>query len=207
MRRIIKVAVPTDWPQQELYERAKRAGGRELMAGHLLKEQHYLCAYCEQEIDLETSRIEHIKPQSRYPDLQMDYFNMVICCCGDAREEAAQNNSNPFLHCDNAKRDTELSFSPTGQHIFQTLSYKYSSGDYYLYSHVPSFQKDMNEVLNLNCPYLLEHRRRAITAINRVLAKAGVAKVGQYRARCTKPDKNGKLLAFSSLILWYLNKL
>lgn len=206
MRRIIKGTTPTNWPKNQTYKVAKQRGKRELMAKSLLDEQGYLCAYCEQQIDLRNSRIEHIKPQNSYPALQMDYSNMVVCCCGDAREEDSQNNSNPFLHCDNSKGDTDISFSPTEEHIFPTLSYIYNEGAYHLHSNNSSFQRDINEVLNLNCPYLLEHRRRAITAINKVLDKGGVSKVEEYRTRCTQLDQNGKLPAFPSVILWYLSK-
>lgn len=43
------------------------------------------CAYCEREIVVNSdkangSHIEHIRPQSSYPDLDLDYDNMIVSC-------------------------------------------------------------------------------------------------------------------------------
>ena len=49
----------------------------------LLREQGFLCAYTMRRIGLFPNandfHIEHIRPQSRYPELQIDYDNMVLC--------------------------------------------------------------------------------------------------------------------------------
>ena len=50
---------------------------------NLLKEQGWLCAYTMQRIDLDTSHIEHIKPESvcrlEQVGLDLDYNNLVTC--------------------------------------------------------------------------------------------------------------------------------
>ncbi|TAJ76402.1 MAG: TIGR02646 family protein [Gallionellaceae bacterium] len=36
--------------------------------------------YCENRIDAQTSHIEHLHPQSRYPQKQLDYSNLLASC-------------------------------------------------------------------------------------------------------------------------------
>ena len=39
----------------------------------LLKEQGYICCYCQRRIDLKNSHIEHFKPKDYYPKLSLEY--------------------------------------------------------------------------------------------------------------------------------------
>ncbi|MFR9545694.1 MAG: retron system putative HNH endonuclease [Rikenellaceae bacterium] len=47
----------------------------------LIEEQKYICCYCEREVDVDISHIEHFEPQSIVPKRQLDYTNMLISCC------------------------------------------------------------------------------------------------------------------------------
>lgn len=49
----------------------------------LLKEQGFLCCYCERKIDDDHSHIEHFKPQSEYREFELDYNNLHCSCNGD----------------------------------------------------------------------------------------------------------------------------
>ena len=46
----------------------------------LLEEQGAICCYCGQEINTETSHIEHFRPQSEFESLQLDYRNLHASC-------------------------------------------------------------------------------------------------------------------------------
>lgn len=48
----------------------------------LLDEQELLCCYCEKEIDesSEVSNIDHFKTRNLFPNLTLDYNNLVVSC-------------------------------------------------------------------------------------------------------------------------------
>jgi len=67
-------------PQNLTYENAPKDA---LRAG-LLGEQGFLCAYTMMRIaDTRSGHIEHIRPQSLSPNLQIAYTNMLYCYPGD----------------------------------------------------------------------------------------------------------------------------
>ena len=46
----------------------------------LLKEQHGLCAFCCDQVVLESGRNAHLKPQSKYPHESLNWENIVASC-------------------------------------------------------------------------------------------------------------------------------
>lgn len=54
---------------------------KEVLKQQLIEEQKYLCCYCEREVDIANSHIEHFEPQSEMSNRQLDYTNMLISCC------------------------------------------------------------------------------------------------------------------------------
>ena len=48
----------------------------------LMKEQGYICCYCERQLTDDDSHIEHFIPQSKDADATLDYTNM-LCSCQD----------------------------------------------------------------------------------------------------------------------------
>lgn len=122
----------------------------------LLKEQGFICAYCMRRIPVvdknsnENHRIEHILSQDHYPNESLKYSNMVICCPGHIGDED---------HCDKKKGNADISFSPFDKNFIQTLSYT-TSGN--IKSSNPQYDKELNEVLNLNTKLLLQNRKMMI---------------------------------------------
>ena len=55
----------------------------------LLNEQGCLCPFCEKRLEIGTATIEHFQPQSIYPHLQLDYFNLFACChvCNQKKDD------------------------------------------------------------------------------------------------------------------------
>ena len=52
---------------------------KKLLKEALLEEQENgCCPYCEIEINLNDSQIEHIKPKDKFPELLIDYKNLTI---------------------------------------------------------------------------------------------------------------------------------
>lgn len=67
------------------------SGIKKLLKEALLEEQeNSCCPYCEIEISLNNSQIEHIKPKDKFPELLIDYDNLIACClerkrCGNSK--------------------------------------------------------------------------------------------------------------------------
>ena len=64
---------------------------KQVLKQYLLEEQeNSCCPYCEMEIHLNDSQIEHIKPKDKFPKLLADHDNLVACCleskrCGNSK--------------------------------------------------------------------------------------------------------------------------
>ncbi|GAX34757.1 retron system putative HNH endonuclease [Nodularia sp. NIES-3585] len=74
----------------------------------LLQEKGFICCYCGRQINSDNSHIEHLKPRTNYPELALDYKNMLASCQKDTiRKEP--------LHCGKKKDkwyDDNLMVSP-----------------------------------------------------------------------------------------------
>ncbi|XZF61302.1 MAG: retron system putative HNH endonuclease [Gloeotrichia echinulata DVL01] len=46
----------------------------------LLQEQGFICCYCGRHINHENSHIEHLQPRTTYPQLALDYTNLLASC-------------------------------------------------------------------------------------------------------------------------------
>ena len=46
----------------------------------LIEEQGHICCYCGMRITREDSHIEHLKPQSKYPEDELNYNNLLASC-------------------------------------------------------------------------------------------------------------------------------
>lgn len=95
----------TDWKSQEnenWQPNWDNLRGKEKSAVYdtLLKEQGYICCYCGRRISRETSHIEHLKPRTNYPDLAIEYVNLLASCQGESEQPP------PIpLHCGHKKKD------------------------------------------------------------------------------------------------------
>lgn len=46
----------------------------------LMREQGYICCYCEASIAVDDSHVEHFRPKEEYCDCQLDYINLHCSC-------------------------------------------------------------------------------------------------------------------------------
>ena len=46
----------------------------------LIREQGFICCYCECSIDKDASHVEHFRPVSKFRDKQLDYGNLLCSC-------------------------------------------------------------------------------------------------------------------------------
>lgn len=177
----------------------------------LLKEQGCLCAYCMRRISLETLQIEHYIPQHPQdedydPVLSIDYHNMLAVCFGNKKQAGVFEN----LTCDQHRRNTPLTVNPLDRTSIDKIKYK---TDGTIYSDDPDIEKDLDDILNLNCPasYLKENRKAALDEIKKVLYKRFPRKKvpkQQLERMLTHFQElhDGKYVAFAGIVIWYLKR-
>lgn len=173
----------------------------------LLREQGYICAYCMRRIPTnstlsnETSHIEHLKSRHNYPNLSMDYGNMVVCCPGDIEETP---------HCDRSKGDKELHFDLFSGMWDSTLSYGKRDGE--IRSSDTNVQQDLCEVLNLNHARLKINRKATLDGVIEKLCQAQKNKKFKMRdiqhmlEAWQNKDESGKMRPYCGIVIWFLQK-
>jgi uncharacterized protein (TIGR02646 family) len=85
MKYIRKNSPPTNFQKWKLKNKKERWESltnplKGQVRGSLMLEQGYICCYCGQEINVNTSHIEHLKPKSSYPKFRFDYNNLLASC-------------------------------------------------------------------------------------------------------------------------------
>ncbi|WP_336018494.1 retron system putative HNH endonuclease [Fusobacterium polymorphum] len=128
---------------------------KKLLKEALLEEQeNSCCPYCETEINLNDSQIEHIKPKDKFPELLIDYKNLIICCLENKRCGNSKANKWDELFIDPVTENPEDYFKydiKTGKiiSIFKDGE-KYEKAEYTI------------DLLNLNDNRLCNIRRKYI---------------------------------------------
>lgn len=126
----------------------------------LLEEQGYVCCYCLSRISCSDSKIEHFRSQENHKDLRIDYKNLFISCKGGVPGN---------LHCDTKKANKELSSVDLLSSIENRISYKPTGR---IMSKDPSFEHDINEILNLNSPNLIDNRKQSYSDLIVLIIKS-----------------------------------
>jgi len=126
----------------------------------LVTEQRGICCYCMGRIrnGPMTMKIEHWRCRSGYPDEQLDYRNLLGACLGE-------DGKPPRLqHCDTRKGDRDLLWNPAdpAHHIETRIRYE---ADGSIRSPEDEFDAQLEEVLNLNLPFLRNNRKAVWIAV------------------------------------------
>lgn len=169
----------------------------------LLEEQGYLCCYCMQRIEQDKMRIEHWKPQSKYPLLQLDYHNLLAACQGN---EGKPRDSE---HCDKRKGDKEITIKPLDKTCETFIKYR---GNGQIYSENSIINEELNKVLNLNLESLRKNRNAALDAVKKGFNKKygkeswKIRDINREINRYTNKDYQGKYKPYCQYIIYFLNK-
>ena len=121
----------------------------------LLAEQGCICAYCMKRISKNEMTIEHYIAQSVDASKALTYQNMLGVCLGNRGNRESEQT------CDAHRGNTVLNIDPLNSAKIQRIKYR---SDGTIYSEDPNINKDLNEVLNLNCDVLevsLKRNRKA----------------------------------------------
>ena len=186
------------------------------LVNSLLEEQGYICAYCMRRIPCrdrlykkdgvtyvltdEDHRVEHILSRENHEDKKLDYSNMVICCPGHIGDEE---------HCDRLKGSNDITFSPLDNNFIATLSYK-TDGE--IVSSNEEYNKEINDVLNLNTKLLQENRKNTWEAVKKELIAQKGGKpwnktiLSTYIKKYSSLNKQLKLTPYCGVVLFFLQK-
>lgn len=200
-KRVLQYAVSSKEEYKDISSKDK-----DIIKESLLMEQGYLCAYCMRRLDnTKHVKIEHIAPQSIYPEKSLVYKNMLAVCDG--------NEGSPYSlqTCDTHKRDTEIKADPTEPSVTDTIYYN-NHGE--ILSSDSRINDDLNDVLNLNAEgsYLIKSRKDALNTINHELykqqekGKSVYSILNQLSKTYGEKPYSSKLQPYVGIMRWYIHK-
>ena len=166
----------------------------------LRAEQHHICCYCQQRLShfqgdkAGGSHNEHLVPEFGEHgdfDKQMDYSNLYACCIdsrGLKKKERAKR------HCGEAKEDKLIRGFIQEKNCSSFFRYNIlgeiiPNGEYDSWADYMKHEADLSgdvkdameaiNVLNLNCHFLKEDRKRELDALVRVIGRLPKEKVNE----------------------------
>lgn len=214
MRYIKKGEEPKTLTEYKKFENAYYDGykDKDEIKKYLLKEQGYLCGYCMRRLSsVKETKIEHLVPQSKLGDERqaLNYKIMVGVCYGNIGKDRKKEQ----LTCDAHRGNEALTILPFDKTCIDKIKYDMAGR---IFSDEKEVNKDLNETLNLNYngenAYLMLNRKTALEVLKNQLRnyqKKGTwskALLEKFLQRYEQPDKEGKLIPYSGIAIWYLRK-
>ena len=173
----------------------------------LVTEQRGLCCYCMGRICSEPAcmKIEHWRCQAQYPDKQLTYRNFLGACLGGEGQPAH------LQHCDTRKGDRHLEWNPADpeRHIEARIRYE---PDGSIHADDKNFEKQLNEVLNLNVPALKNHRKSIYDGVlqgwvnQKKKYHGSVPRKRLERKRAEYDAKGPELTPYVQVAVWLLDQ-
>lgn len=158
----------------------------------LLLEQGAICCYCMGRITKGTMRVEHWKCQRHNPGLELDYSNLLAACHGNPGQEAT---------CDVRKTDRDLKHNPASFDVESILAY---ARDGTIRSSDMEFDRQLNEVLNLNWSVFKNNRKGALEACIERVQRWSKGELERLVEQFTRSDARNQLMPFSGVVLFFL---
>ena len=130
------------------------------------KSSRCFCAYCEREIVVNSdnangSHIEHIKPQSRFPEDDLDYDNMIVSC--NAKESCGIRKGSHYFE----GFIDPVNFSPDVFFVYDLMTGEIIPKEGIKDSNTPAYKS--LDLLGLNSVRLTDARKRVIVEIDNLL--------------------------------------
>lgn len=205
MRAITKLPEPNSLTQHRAQEHADydNYADKERLRGQLVEEQRELCCYCTGRIRAAGNRmkIEHWHSQNGFPNEQLLYGNMLGACLGNEGQPLDRQ------HCDTRKGNQRMSRNPANrEHRIESFIHYGLDGS--VSSTDPDLNDEINQVLNLNLPFLKENRKAALDAFKSGLEKRGHLGDEQLDRLLNVWSGNqpGALDPFAPVIVFWLRK-
>ena len=173
----------------------------------LSTEQRGLCCYCMGRIDPDASamKVEHWRCQAYYPGEQLRYRNLLGACPG------GEGQPKRLQHCDTRKGRQDLQWNPADpdRDVAARLSYQ---TDGTIVSDDCQFDRELNDVLNLNLPMLKRRRKGVLDAVlewwkqekRRLQGPVPRGRIEHKRDRYTAGA--GELAPYCQVAVWWLQQ-
>ena len=171
---------------------------RQVMVNALFAEQTGQCVYCGRRIALARQRyyhIEHFRPRSKYPKLDLEHTNLFLSCGPDSRSGVRQS-------CGNHKEDwfeEDCHIPPAPESCAERFRF-HSSGE--IAGDDSPEAETMIKVLNLNHPELVAERQVMIEDLEHELNEG--APPDDLRQGYLDTDGNGARPGFANVAIQYL---
>jgi len=183
----------------------------------LLKEQGYICCYCERAVSKNNSHIEHFVPKKGLnadPSLTFEYQNLLCSCNGNA----GHSESHGLTHCGIRKDDwfdVALMISPLDEDCANY--FRYTMTGKILPAEVSETQLAAEETINhcnLNHPILKKMRHEVLKRLtlqsltdNTTLLSDGLTQdeISQLIQSYSQPDAKGRYTPFCTAIIYFLS--
>ena len=206
MRTIVKGAEPASLTQHRrmLHSDYDNYADKNALRAALVTEQRGLCCYCMSRIRNESDKmkIEHWHCQANYPGERLVYQNLLGACLG------GEGQQHSLQHCDTRKGDRDLLWNPADRdhHIQDRINY---GADGTIKSDNPEFNRQLNEVLNLNLPWLKNNRKGVVDAILEWLRREQrpVPRKRLVRAIENRSIPYETLTPYNQVAIWWLEKI
>ncbi len=202
MKHIVKQSEPEKfrrWKEkadQPSY-RKLRSKIKKIVKDSLLKEQGYICCYCEQQLDFEDSHIEHFSPQNDATIDSLDYNNLLCSC----QNQLVKGTPARCGHLKDEWFDSDLLVSPLAVDCEKRFFFE---GDGVIQ---PADMQDLAaittiEKLGLNQQDLISLRNEVINEVITIIADETFTgeQLDFFVRTYTEKDSEGKFRAFWTTI-------
>lgn len=160
----------------------------------IINEQYGLCCYCCIEIEPFASHIEHLKPQKKFPDQQLNYDNMLVSCDG------VKNRRQNCGHKKNEWYDEYFTISPLQEDCEDYFSYN-ANGEIKA-NHNDQRAQETIKQLGLDSDLLRRARRTAIFMSG--LYSDNFEEIRNEKITYYSTPIDGKLKSFCNAIVYCL---
>lgn len=177
---------------------------KETLRLYLSDEQRGICCYCLSRIRpvLGEMKIEHWHSQAGHAIEQLHYSNLLGACMGNEGQVHSDQ------HCDTFKGNRDLSRNPANpMHRVEEFVRYESSGK--VSSNDPVFDAELDKILNLNVPILVNNRRAVLNSFIKMLKKRGSPSKAKRRSLLEDWNgerSNGELKPFGQVVVYWLLK-
>jgi uncharacterized protein (TIGR02646 family) len=206
MKTILKGFEPASLTLHRLSPHASYANYSEKqeLRESLVSEQRALCCYCLSRIkpQPESMKVAHWHPQSTHPGEQLVYKNLLGACLGNEGQPRRSQ------HCDTFQADRDLSKNPAEpSHRVESLTRYQSDGT--ITSNDTQFDSELNDVLNLNMPFLKNNRKAVVDGLKDAIQKRGSFSKSMLEGKLREWNGEGHagpLEPFCQVVVYWLRK-
>lgn len=179
----------------------------------LLEEQHYLCAYCNRNLDeySEKGKLHHLRIEHWYPQTlckgeanydtpngrDVAHENMLIVCPG-------QNINPNFTHCDSSRTPgSTLTIKPQDPAYRFDNVFTYEGG--VLKTEIDLIQSDVKNELKLNEDMLVLRRNIVLNQFIKSLPPKNTINKATLIQKYTTPNRENRLKEYCTIIIYFIN--